>query len=316
MKHRIAEKLLSCRRIAISSHVRPDADSIGSGLALALMLKELGKEVHYRNIDPAPHPLQQLPGYDMVEYRQVGPTPFDAVVLIEGATEERTGQKKLSSYFTINIDHHATSSHDAELNWVDPEAAAVGELIFELAGELGVEFTHDIAFNLYAAIASDTGSFRYSNTSYQSLAIAAELVLKGGFSPCDVGNLLFNSNPPEKIHMMTKVLSTLDFALDNRVAMIEFRRSFLAGMTLREIETEDIIAVARSVAGVQCLLFFKEIEDQLFRVSVRSRDHVSAQRIAQTFAGGGHHHAAGFFYHGDLERGKEEILTIIHQQIL
>ncbi len=315
MKHRIAEKLLSCQRIAISSHLRPDADSIGSGLALALMLKGLGKDVHYRNTDPAPHPLHLLPSYHLIEYRQVAPDPFDAVVLVEGGTEERTGQKDLPSYFTINIDHHATSTHDSKLNWVEPGAAAVGELIYELAGELGVELDHDIAFNLYAAIASDTGSFRYSNTSHHSLAIAAELARKGGFAPSDVGNLLFNSNPPEKIRMLTRVLSTLDLALDGRVAMIEFHRDFLTGMKLREIETEDILAVARSIVGVQCLLFFKEIEDRLFRVSVRSRDRVSAQEIAQAFAGGGHQHAAGFFYEGTLEGGKEEILAVVRRQL-
>ena len=138
MKAQIAEKISKARTIAISSHVRPDADSIGSGLALSLMLKQLGKETYYYNTDRAPHPINQLPGYGDISFRQIHPDPFDLVILIEGGSEERTGQKNLKNYFSINIDHHATSSNDANINWVVPEAAAVGELIYELGLEMKV----------------------------------------------------------------------------------------------------------------------------------------------------------------------------------
>jgi phosphoesterase RecJ-like protein len=302
MKAQIAEKISRARTIAISSHVRPDADSIGSGLALSLMLRQLGKNVSYFNTDRTPHPINLLPGH--------------GEILIEGGTEERTGQKNLKNYFSINIDHHATSSDDADINWVVPEAAAVGELIYELGLQMNVTFSRDIAFNLYAAIASDTGSFKYSNTTAASLAIASELATRGGFPPCEVSNLLFNSNPHEKIHMLSKVLSTLELTLDDRVAMIDFQRSFLAQLSLKDIETEDIIAIARSIQGVQVLLFFKEIADDYYRVSIRSRDNFSARQIAQVFNGGGHHHAAGFFYSGSLAAAKKEILQLIRKQLL
>jgi phosphoesterase RecJ-like protein len=316
MKAQIAEKISRARTIAISSHVRPDADSIGSGLALSLMLRQLGKDVSYFNTDRAPHPINLLPGYGEILIRQIHPDPFDLVILIEGGTEERTGQKNLKNYFSINIDHHATSSDDADINWVVPEAAAVGELIYELGLQMNVTFSRDIAFNLYAAIASDTGSFKYSNTTAASLAIASELATRGGFPPCEVSNLLFNSNPHEKIHMLSKVLSTLELTLDDRVAMIDFQRSFLAQLSLKDIETEDIIAIARSIQGVQVLLFFKEIADDYYRVSIRSRDNFSARQIAQVFNGGGHHHAAGFFYSGSLAAAKKEILQLIRKQLL
>jgi phosphoesterase RecJ-like protein len=316
MKAQIAEKISQARTIAISSHVRPDADSIGSGLALSLMLKQLGKDVHYRNVDHAPHPINQLPGYGDISFRQIHPDPFDLVILIEGGSEERTGQKNLKNYFSINIDHHVTSSDDANINWVVPEAAAVGELVYELGLELNMTFSRDIAFNLYAAIASDTGSFKYSNTTAASLAIASDLATRGGFPPCEVSNMLFNSNPYEKIQMLTKVLSTLELTLDERVAMIDFQRSFLEHLSLKDIETEDIIAIARSIKGVQVLLFFKEIADNYYRISIRSRDNFSARQIARVFNGGGHHHAAGFFYRGELAAAKKEILQLIRKQLL
>lgn len=315
MKTQIAERIRKARTIAISSHVRPDADSIGSGLALNLMFRQMGKETCYCNVDSAPHPINLLPGYGDLRLRQIDPEPFDLVVLIEGGGEERTGQKNLKNYFCVNIDHHAGSSLDADLNWVVPEAAAVGELIYDLGRELGVVFSRDIAFNLYAAIASDTGSFKYSNTRLESLAIASDLADRGGFAPCEVSNLLFNANPLEKIQMLSKVLSTLELALGQRVAMIDFQRSFLERISLKEIETEDIIAIARSIQGVQVVLFFKEIAADYFRVSIRARDRFSARQVAQAFNGGGHPHAAGFFYRGSLAAAKKEILQLIRGQL-
>jgi len=315
MKAQIAEKIRRGRTVAISSHVRPDADSIGSGLALYLMLRQMGKDPAFFNTDRAPAPIDRLPGYEHIRIGQIHPRPFDLVILIEGHTEERTGQKNLSGYFCINIDHHIASDDVPGIDWVVPGAAAVGELVYELGLELGVEFSRDIAFNLYAAIASDTGSFKYSNTTPASLAIAADLARRGGFSPFEVSNLLFNSNPREKILMLTRVLSTLETALDGRVAIIHFRRDFLERLSLKEIETEDIIAIARSIDGVQVVLFFKEIADDYYRVSIRSRDGFSARQVAQAFQGGGHHHAAGFFYRGGLAGAKQEILRLIAGQL-
>ncbi len=315
MKTKIAEKIRLARTMAISSHVRPDADSIGSGLALYLMLEQMGKAPAFFNTDRAPYPISKLPGYVNIRYGQIHPQAFDLVFLIEGNSEERTGQKNLRDYFRIHIDHHAVVDNNADISWVVPEAAAVGELVYELGMEMDVEFSRDIAFNLYAAIAADTGSFKYSNTTPASLAIASDLARRGGFSPFEVSNLLFNSNPPEKIHMLTRVLSTLEMALDGRVAMIHFQRDFLDRLSLKDIETEDIITIARSIDGVHVLLFFKEIADDYFRVSIRSRDDFSARQIAQAFQGGGHHHAAGFFYRGSLAGAKKEIMKLIAAQL-
>lgn len=311
MKKKISEIINNSKKIAISSHVRPDADSIGSGLALCLMLKQMGKEVHFLNTDTAPYPLTKMPGYELIQYEQIYPRSFDTLILIEGGTESRTGQKNIDHYFTINIDHHATSSQDANINWVVPEAAAVGELIFELGFQLDIQFTRDIGFNLYAAIISDTGSFKYSNTTHRSLRIASELVETCQFSPHEVSNLLFNSNQFEKVKMIPKILSTMELKLNNRVSIIEFRRNFLEHLNLKEIETEDIIAIARSIDGVKVTLFFKEIETDLYRVSIRSMGNFSSQRVASKFSGGGHDHAAGFFFHGNIDQAKEKILPII-----
>jgi phosphoesterase RecJ-like protein len=316
MKKKVAEVIRKSNKIAISSHVRPDADSIGSGLALYLMLEQLGKKVSYCNTDSAPFPLTSLPSYGVIQLGQVYPEPYDSLVLIEGGTEDRTGLDHIEEYFTINIDHHATSAYDSNLNWVDPGVAAVGELIYELGLELGVEFTRDIGFNLYAAISSDTGSFKYSNTTHKSLGIASELVKKCNFTPYEVSELLFYSNHLEKVEMIEKVLSTLELQLNNKIAIIYFKREFLSRLNLKDIETEDIISVARSIIGIEVTLFFKEIDDDFYRVSIRSRGKISSQKIARMFKGGGHDHAAGFFYKGKPEKAIATIIDILEKQFI
>lgn len=315
MKKKIAKVIRKSNRIVISSHVRPDADSIGSGLALYLMLEQLGKEVYYYNTDMAPFPLTLMPAYDVIKYRQVYPESFDLLILIEGGTEDRTGQMHLENYFTINIDHHATSAYDSNINWVVPSASAVGELIYELGAELNVRFTRNIGFNLYAAISSDTGSFKYSNTTCKSLRIASKLIKECHFTPEEVSNLLFYSNHLEKVQMIQKVLCTLELCLNNRAAVIDFKRGYLTTLNLKDIETEDIISIARSILGVDVTLFFKEIGNDYYRVSIRSRGNISSQEVAKIFNGGGHDHAAGFFYKGKLDQAKEDVLSVVNRQI-
>jgi len=311
VKDLICQKINSSERIVISSHIRPDADSIGSGLALLEMLNQLKKNAVYINADDAPSPVNLLPGYQLIKKGQIYPGKYDLVLLIEGCEEKRSGQKNLEHYFTVNIDHHSTSALVAKLNWVEPQAAAVGEMIYALGKALKVKFTRQIAFNIYAALISDTGSFRYSNTSARCLRIAAEMVQVGKFKPNEVSDLLFNSNPPEKILMLTKVLNTMEFSLNNRLVFIEFKRNFLNQLNLNEIETEDILTIVRSIRDVQVVIFFKELDDDYFRVSIRSSGIFSSKKIALKFDGGGHDHAAGFFYWGNLQKGKEELKAMV-----
>jgi len=314
-KKKVAEAIKKANRIAISSHIRPDADTIGSGLALYLILEQLGKNVYYYNTDRAPYPLTELPGFKVIRYQQIYPESFDTVILVEGGTEERTGMKNLSHYFTINIDHHATSSYNCNINWVNPNAAAVGELIYDLAQSLEIRWTRDIGINLYAAISSDTGSFKYSNTTAKSLRIASELVRKCHFAPVEVSDLLFYSNHYEKVQMLQKVLATLELFMEKRVAMIHFKRRFLDQLTLKDIETEDVISIARSIQGVEVTLFFKEIGDNYYRISIRSRGDFCSQEVAKVFNGGGHPHAAGFFFRGSIEDAKRDVLAVVKEHM-
>ncbi|MCJ7611219.1 MAG: DHH family phosphoesterase, partial [Candidatus Aminicenantes bacterium] len=156
--------LRRCRRIAITSHLRPDGDSICTSLALSLMCRKLGGKAMVVNTDPTPFPFHRFPDTRQIRRGQIYPHQADAVILLECADVPRSGQENLDGYFKINIDHHYSNDNYANINWIDPAASAVGEMAFLLAERMGIALTPQIADHLYCAIVSDTGCFQFSNT--------------------------------------------------------------------------------------------------------------------------------------------------------
>ena len=302
----IQKKILASRRIVITNHLRPDGDSICTSLALAAMGRLLGKDVRIINNDPTPLPFNQMPEVKKIAIGQIPPHAFDLVILLECANVSRSGQENLDGYFKINIDHHYSNDSYAEINWVEPGASAVGEMGFILAEKMGLRLTPQIADHLYCAIVSDTGSFQFSNTTAKSFEVCHKLV-KSGANPTKITEFLFNTNPPEKIKLLGQVLSTLIMNERGDIASITLFKKFLEDLHLREIDTEDITTLARSIRGVEMVLFFKEMARDTFRVSLRSKGDANAAAIAEHFGGGGHVHAAGFTAVGPYERLIEDI---------
>ena len=309
---RIADKLLASRRIAVTSHLRPDGDSICTSLALARMLESLGKEVVVVNRDPTPSPFHAFPDADRIAIGQIAPRPLDAVVLLECADVARSGQENLDGYFKINIDHHYSNTPYAAINWIDAEAPAVGEMVLALGLALPIRFSPAIANHLYCSIVSDTGSFQFSNTTSRALGACARLAELGA-SPIDVSERLYNNNSPEKVKLLGKVLSTLALNARGNVAIISMFKRDLAALRLREIDTEDITTMARSIKGIEIVLFFKEMDADTFRVSLRSKGGANAARVAEHFGGGGHVHAAGFTVYGPFDRLVKEIPELVER---
>jgi phosphoesterase RecJ-like protein len=302
----IKSKILASPRIVITSHLRPDGDSICTSLALAAMLELLGKKVSIVNHDPTPFPFSQLRDVKRIRIGQIPPTQFDLVLLLECANVSRSGQDNIDRYFKINIDHHYSNDVYADINWLDPAASAVGEMAFILGEKMRISFTPRIAEHLYCAIVSDTGCFQFSNTTAKSLDVSAKLVRLGA-NPIKITEFLFNTNPPEKVKLLGQVLSTLRMNKRGNIATITMFKKFLTALRLKEIDTEDITTLARSIRDVEVVLFFKEMAADTFRISVRSKGRASAVAIAEHFGGGGHVHAAGFTVVGCYERLVEEI---------
>jgi len=302
----IQKKILSSKRIVITSHLRPDGDSICTSLALAFMGELLGKEMAVINKDNTPFPFNNFPDIEKIKIGQIYPRRFDTVILLECADVSRSGQENLEDFFKINIDHHYSNDYYADINWVDPKASAVGELAYILGQKLSISITPQIANHLYCAILSDTGSFQFSNTSASAFEVCAKLVQHGA-DPIRVSERLFNNNVPEKIKLLGKVLSTLEMNKKGNIAIITMFREYLQSLNLRDVDTEDITTLARSIRGVEMVLFFKEMARDTFRVSLRSKGSANAAAIAEHFGGGGHVHAAGFTAHGNYQQLVKEI---------
>lgn len=305
-RHEIASRIGESRRIAVTSHLRPDGDSICTALALCLMGDLLGKTVEVINRDNTPFPFVHFPDAGRIRIGQIDPARFDTVILLECADVSRSGQERLEGAYKINIDHHYSNTPYAHINWIQPQASAVGEMVFELSAFLNVALTPEIANHLYCAIVSDTGSFQFSNTTAKALETCSRLA-RCGASPIKISEMLYNNNPPEKIRLLGQVLSTLRMNKRKNIAVISMFRENLSLLNLREIDTEDITTLARSIKGIDMVLFFKEMEKDTFRVSCRSKGGANAALVAEYFGGGGHVHASGFTVTGRYENLLREV---------
>lgn len=306
----IAQQILQSRRIAFTSHLRPDGDSICTSLALALMTESLGKKASIINRDNIPFPFHLIPETKKIRIGQIPAGSFDLVILLECANVSRSGQEHIDDYFKINIDHHYSNDTYADINWIDSEASAVGEMAFALGEKLKISFTPKMANHLYCAIVSDTGSFQFSNTTARSFHVCHKLITYGA-NPVAINEFLFNNNPPEKIKLLGQVLSTLQMNEKGTIAVITMFKKFLDSLRLREIDTEDITTLARSIKDVEMVLFFKEVGKDTFRVSLRSKGKANAAFVAEFFGGGGHVHAAGFTAIGSYDDLVKEIPRVV-----
>ncbi|MGD9345269.1 MAG: bifunctional oligoribonuclease/PAP phosphatase NrnA [Candidatus Aminicenantes bacterium] len=310
----ICQKIRESQSIAVTSHLRPDGDSICTGLALYFMGRSLGKKVGLINRDNTPFPFNSFPDVEHITIGQIPANEYDLVILLECANVSRSGQIHLNDIFKINIDHHHSNDYYGDINWVDPDAPAVACMAYALGEKLGIEFTPRISNHLYCAIVSDTGSFHFSNTNAQSFEVSYKLVKKGA-NPIKVSEMIFNNNSPEKIRLLSQVLSTLAMNDKGNIAVIAMFKKDLDDLNLKEIDTEDITTLARSIKGVEIVLFFKEMEKNTYRVSLRSKGPANSAMVAEYFGGGGHLHAAGFTVSGEYEQLKQEIPKTVEKLI-
>jgi bifunctional oligoribonuclease and PAP phosphatase NrnA len=280
------------RRFVISSHARPDGDSIGSQLAMAYALKAMGKEAVVVNADPAPAPLMAFPGVPDIVIAPAVEGEFDAAIIMECGNLERTGVAGLERFFVVNIDHHPGNSGYGQINWFDAGAAACGEMVFELVRRLEVPLSPEIATHIYLAILTDTGSFHYSSISPQTFDICRE-ALEAGVDPVLVARNVYDSNNMGRLKLFGAVLSAMQIDQTGRIAIVylDHEMARAAGGTYED--TEGLINLPLTVKEIEAVLFFKQDEGDRYRVSMRSKGEVDIGAVAKEFGGGGHKNAAG-----------------------
>jgi phosphoesterase RecJ-like protein len=283
----------------ITSHIRPDGDGLGSGLALYWMLKSLGKDAQVVLRDRVPPAYLVLPGSDLVLVKDDVTDHYDGAFIIECSDVERPGLPGLGNQFVVNIDHHSTTEPFGDINWIDSTAAAVGEMIYNLCKALGVEVTKEIAECIYTALLTDTGSFHFSNTTERTLKIASELVRRG-VKPARISQALYYSYPYSRIKLLGLVLSSIERDESGKVAWVTMDRAMMCEAEAAEEDADGIVNHALSVGQVEAVAFFKELSPGTYRISLRSKGKTNVARIAETFGGGGHRNAAGCRIDGEF----------------
>jgi len=307
MLSNVVELIERKQSFMITSHIRPDGDGLGSGLALYWMLRKLGKQATVILKDPIPKAYNVLPGSDLVTVSPDVNELYDAAFVMECSDIERPGLPSLKDQFIVNIDHHSTTRSFGNINWIDSTAAAVGEMIYNLCKALGIEVTKEIAECIYTALLTDTGSFHFSNTTERTLKIASELV-KRGVEPARISQALFYSNPFSKIRLLGLVLSTIERDETGTVAWVCMSRDMMYDAGASEEDAEGIVNQALSVSEVQVVAFFKELSEGVYRVSLRSKGKSNVAKVAEMFGGGGHRNASGCRIEGDFEDVKTRVI--------
>jgi phosphoesterase RecJ-like protein len=304
---RIAAAILARQRFVLSSHARPDGDAIGSQLAMAYALDALGKQVVIVNHDAVPSPLKAFPGTDRIVVAEHADADFDASIIMECSSLERTGVTGLDGGLVINIDHHQGNTGYGAINWFDPSAAACAEMVYDLIVALGVRVTPTIATHLYVGILTDTGSFHYSGISARTFDICRVLV-EAGVDPPRVARAVFDSNTLGRLRLFGAVLSSIELAHDGRLAIMRVDQEMAAAAGGTYDDTEGLINLPLTVREIRASIFFKELGPGDYRVSLRSKGSIDVAAVARQFGGGGHKNASGCGVRGDYPAARRALL--------
>jgi phosphoesterase RecJ-like protein len=311
---RIVEAIQRRERFVISSHSRPDGDSIGSQLAMAYALRALGKHVRIVNKDPAPGPLMAFPGVASIEIADGVTGEFDAAIIMECGDLARTGVSGLERFFVINIDHHPGNTEYGQINWFDPSASACGEMVFDIVKALGAPLTLEVATHVYLAILTDTGSFHYSGISARTFEICKQ-TLEAGVDAVEVARNVYDSNNMGRLKLFGSVLSAMQIDKSGRIAIVYLDHEMAreAGGTYED--TEGLINLPLTVKEILAVVFFKQLEGEEYRVSLRSKGDIDIGSLAKEFKGGGHKNAAGCTVSGPIDALQKTFIEKIEEAI-
>jgi bifunctional oligoribonuclease and PAP phosphatase NrnA len=305
----ICEEIQARKRFLLTSHARPDGDSLGSQLAMAFALDALGKQVRIFNADAAPEHYFEFPGMDRIEIVAEVPADVeaDAVIVMECGDLTRTGVHGFDGRFIINIDHHVGNRMYGAVNWFDESAAACGEMVFDVIRGLGVPLTPEIATHIYLAILTDTGSFHHSNITPRTFDICRQAV-EAGVNPAAMARRVFDSNSFGKLKLIGALLDRMELLDQGRLAVLYLDDAMLEASGCTHNDTEGLINLPLTARDIQAVVFFKVAGDGTVRVSMRSKYDVDVRLVANAFGGGGHKNAAGFTVGGPLSEVRAGIL--------
>ncbi len=307
-------RLKEAYRVLITCHRNPDGDALGSELALAEMADRLGVKTVIVNRDQTPANLTNLPGSHQItvadELPGDFPSAYDLVITVECPGLDRTGFEGLTRVPILNIDHHPANPAYGVVNFLDEASPAVGEMVWQMYTEAALLPSTDAATNLFIALSTDTGDFRYSNATSRAFRAAAEMV-DAGARPAQVANWVHNHRSLASVRLLGEALQSLKILCGGKLAVITADRAAFERAGAGPEDTEEIVNIPRSIAGVEAVAYFKQWEDGVVRISLRSRGDVDVRAVAEHFGGGGHTNAAGCAVEGELSIVERDVAAAV-----
>src|SRR5438067_8394119 len=306
MLQQILSTIEQRQRFLLTSHARPDGDAVGSVLALYQVLLQRGKQALVILSDPVPLLYKSLPFAERIQQCSTIHGDYEVAIVLECDSFQRTRISGLEHFFAINIDHHSSGKPFAPVNWIDPAACAVGEMVYRVALASGAKITPQIASCLYTAVLTDTGSFSYAGTNDRTFELAQQLV-RFGADPVQIAQSIYFSSPTSKMRLLGYALNNLH--REGELAWMYVTQHDVERSGGIEEDLEGLVNYALGIAGVEVAAFFRELPSQRFRVSLRSKGAVDVARIAEIFGGGGHKCASGFSIDGPLSVAANRVLA-------
>jgi phosphoesterase RecJ-like protein len=313
----IARELRDNKYFLLTTHVNPDGDAIGSLGALALVLEDLGKQVVAYCQDEIPGFLRFLPYSERIVREIPGPNRFDVAVVLDCGELDRIGNAAEALQQVekiIHIDHHSSSDDFGQLNLVRPECSSTAEILYEIFQVIPASLSSEAAQNIYTAILTDTGSFRFANTTARALDIAAEMVALG-VAPDKIASEVYESMSPERLRLLALSLNTLTLRANGRLATMQVSRAMLEETKTSVMDTDGFVNYPRGINTAEMAIFFREMDSGKVNVSLRSRGRLNVAEFARNHDGGGHHNAAAFRAEGSLTEVVEEVLAAAEEFI-
>ncbi len=293
-------------RFLVCSHSRPDGDAVGSMLAMGMLLQQMGKHVDLVSADRIPAVYRDLPGAENIRTATRVHGPYDAAILLECDSLERTRLQGLEKLLVINIDHHASGAAFADINWIDQRAACVGEMVYRLFRAAGAQVTSEAATCIYTTVLTDTGGFIYGGTRASTFELARDLTLQGA-DPIRIAQQVYFSKAMSKLLLLGAALQNLH--REGRLAWLWVSRQDMMRSCAAEEDCEGIVNYALSIAEVEAAAFLRELPENRIRVSLRGKGKINVASIAERLGGGGHENASGCTLDGPLAQAREQILA-------
>ena len=314
----VMEAIRRHRRFTVSSHVNPEGDALGSALALASLLKRLGKQAVVATDGGIPKAFEFFPRVAPVVGRPSGCKMPEVAMTVDVPVLDRLGNMGplfRDAGVSVNIDHHVSNQLFGGINWVDPKAAAVGEMIYRLYRAFGVTPSRDEALCMYVSIVTDTGSFRYMSTTPEVHRIASELISRG-VSPLRVAQDIYECHSPSDLRFLGRVLNSLKCTPDGKISWVEVPYALMkSGRPGPEI-VDELVNYPRSVRTAEISFVLRQQSlDGKIRVSFRSKGRVDVNEIARSFGGGGHRAASGCTIEGTLPQARVKVLKAARQAL-